>query len=450
MSKSLFRQSEYGSYHFLEQVVEIRNDVLGLTPERAQGVLRSFDFKSMTDKDIEFYKTYIHESVHFIDSTASLWGMEYTCRLYNCFNSNNSQYSIDVFLLNDSEIEQHSHSLEAHIPTPMEYRTIRSILSYTPKYGAHILFKYYNNEGKGWYEVNSTPLTMLALLEGHAYSQELLTAISIYKARNDHMSISLLKQDHQKMLKDKTLCEYTCILSFTEQLFEGCTFEEQLIIVTFVSQFALDLPALFHFPDVYVEMLFGPNTDEHIISAFKMELNRGMNRSSLVALILILLHCSLEAKPINSSYEFSRELENRLFELFVQDGENIESCKQTFKTFHEISYETGLNLLHEKGAELAYLSALANKDKDWFSFNLAEVALPSALLTSGELLNANRELDYDIQELVFSDDAKTIELTKILKQEKARKPHLRPKVCHDWLRKIEAGETGVHYYPEDF
>lgn len=76
MSKSLFRKSEYGSYHFLEQIVEIRNDVLELTPERAQEVLRSIDFKSMTDKDIEFYKTYIHESVHFIDSTTSLWGME--------------------------------------------------------------------------------------------------------------------------------------------------------------------------------------------------------------------------------------------------------------------------------------------------------------------------------------------------------------------------------------
>lgn len=450
MSKSLFRQSEYGSYHFLEQIVEIRNDVLGLTPERAQEVLRSLDFKSMTDKDIEFYKTYIHESVHFIDSTTSLWGMEYTCRLYNCFNNNNSQHSINVFLLNDSEIEQHFHSRKVHTPSPMEYRTIRSILSYTPKYGAHIIFKYYNNEGKGWYEVNSTPLTMLALLEGHAYSQELLTAISIYKARDDHMSISLLKQYHEKMLKDKTLCEYTCILSFTEQLFEDYTFEEQLLIVTFVSQFALDLPALFHFPDVYVDLLFGPNTDEHIISAFKMELNRGMNRSSLIALILILLHSRLKARPIKSPCEFSKELENRLFEVFMKDGESIESCKQTFKTFHEISYETSLNLLHEKGAELAYLSAVANKGKDWFSFNLTEVFLPSALLTSGELLNANRELEYDIQELVFSDDKKIRELTKILKQENAQKPHLRPKICHDWLKKIEAGETGVHYYPEDF
>jgi hypothetical protein len=450
MSNSLFRKDAYGLYHYFEQVIEIRNDILNLNHARAQEIVTSKGLEAITDEEIEFYKTYIHESVHFLDSTSTLWGMEYTCRLYNCFNSNNSKEAIQVFLLNDSEIEQHAHSRTPANAALVEYHTMRSILSYDPRYGTYINFKYYNHDGNGFSEVFSAPLTMLALLEGHAYAQELLAALALFKSKDDPISIHLLKREYEKTLSDTALSEYTCILSFTEQLFDVYKFEERLSIVVLVCRFVLDLPDLFPFPQAHIDSCFSNNTDEQIISAFKMELNRGMNRSSLVALILILLHCSLEAKPINSSHEFSRELENRLFELFAQDGESIESCKQTFKTFHDISYETGLSLLHEKGAELAYLSALANKDKDWFSFNLAEVALPSALLTSGELLNANRELDYDIQELVFSDDEKAIELTKILKQEKARKPHLRPKVCHDWLRKIEAGETGVNYYPEDF
>ncbi|PYE31505.1 hypothetical protein DFP83_1095 [Idiomarina fontislapidosi] len=451
MSNSLFRKDAYGLYHYFEQIIEIRNDILNLNHARAQEIVTSKGLAAVTDEEIEFYKTYIHESVHFIDSTSTLWGMEYTCRLYNCFNSNNSKEAIEVFLVNDSEIEQHAHS---RIPTTtafIEYRTMRSILSYNPRYGAYINFKYYSHDGNRFSEVFSTPLTMLALLEGHAYAQELLTALALFKSKDDPISTHLLKKEYEKTLIDTALSEYTCILSFTEQLFDVYKFEERLSIVVLACRFVLDLPDLFPFPQAYIDSCFSNNTDEQIISAFKMELNRGMNRSSLVAIILILLHCSLEAKPINtSSYEFSTELENRIFELFAKEGESVESCKQTFKTLHDISYETSLNLLHEKGAELAYLSALANKDRDWLSFNPTEVALPCVLLTTGEFLSANHELDYDIKKLVFSDDEKASELTKRLKQEKVRKPHLRPTVCHDWLKKIESGEIGVHYYPEDF
>ena len=41
MSNSLFRKDAYGLYHYFEQVIEMRNDILNLNHARAQEIVTS-------------------------------------------------------------------------------------------------------------------------------------------------------------------------------------------------------------------------------------------------------------------------------------------------------------------------------------------------------------------------------------------------------------------------
>jgi len=180
-----------------------------------------------------------------------------------------------------------------------------------------------------------------------------------------------------------------------------------------------------------------------------MELGRGMNRSSLVGLILIVLSSVIESIPIGHKENFELALEDRLFEMFRRNGETLAECKQNFWLHRDLEYESGCELLREKGAELAYMFAKLNKDREWCNFDLDKLVLPDVLLSTGEFVSSKHRIDYDMESYFYSCDDTSEELDRIIKDIKTKKPHLRPAVYHDWLQRIKAGETGVRFYPDD-
>ena len=48
------------------------------------------DAKELHGRELELYQTYVHEMTHFIDSTTTLWGLEFICRMYRWFNEKNA------------------------------------------------------------------------------------------------------------------------------------------------------------------------------------------------------------------------------------------------------------------------------------------------------------------------------------------------------------------------
>ncbi|MFD3283359.1 hypothetical protein ACE41O_09540 [Alteromonas macleodii] len=446
MSHSIFRKNAYGSYYFFRQVIEIHNDTLLIDEDKAGKIIESCGTDAVNEREINFYRTYVHESTHFLDSTTTIWGIEYSIRLYNCLKNNNRKELVDVFLLNDSEIQQHS-SFDDVNSTYINYRTIRSIPAYDAKHGAHLLFKYYDVQKGLFSEVLSVPVSMLALIEGHAFAQEQCAALALMKSKNDHVSINLLEREYRKILHDPNFTEYSCILAFTEQLFEKYEFEEKLLIVIYTCRMALDLPTLFPFPEQYIDSFFNECKPE-LISALKMELMRGMNRSSLAVLMLIALSHVLEKEPIDKTCSFSSELEASLFKIFRRNEETIEKCREKFHIFRTLEYETGCTLLNEKGAELAFLSATNNNQWKWLYSDLDKVAIPQVLLSSGPFIDSKLTLNFDMEKQYFSYDEQVLQLTQLVEKNKG-KPHLRPDFVHEWLKELKgSGAGGLFFLPD--
>lgn len=440
MSSNIFRKEAYGLYYYFKQLIEIRNDVLGVEDERAVELVNTCGLNILNDKDLNFYKTYIHESVHFLDSTSTMWGVEYSIRLFNCLVNKNAMNFVNVFLLNHSEIDQHLSRKLTQGKKNIKYRAMRSILSYDLNHGVHILFKYYDIEGKNFIEDFSVPLSMLALLEGHAFAQEQLAALSIMKSNHDLVSIKILEQAYKNILCDACLSEYTCILAFADFLFETYSFEKKLLIVIYTCRVALELPTLFPFPESYIDAFFSKSKPE-LVSALKMEFSRGMNRSSLAALILIALSFSFEKYPIDEKSSFPKELEDRIFKIFLKDGQDLEQCKSSFRVLRSLEYDYACTILRDKGALLAYKSATANKEWKWL-YEMDKVELPSVLLTTGMFIPAKNNIDYDMEAHFFSSDKLINELSDII-DGNAIKPHLRPEFCHEWLNEMKLSKYGL-------
>ncbi|HBY0280155.1 TPA: hypothetical protein MIO03_28155, partial [Klebsiella pneumoniae subsp. pneumoniae] len=70
-------------------------------------------------------------------------------------------------------------------------------------------FGYVNN----YQEILNIPLSMLAILEGHAYAQEQLFHWEILEKRNDFFKLKMLENEIKEKLQQTDLVEYTCVLS---------------------------------------------------------------------------------------------------------------------------------------------------------------------------------------------------------------------------------------------
>jgi hypothetical protein len=401
-----------------------------------------------TLKEIEFYKTFIHESIHFLDSTSTLWGIEYSIRLFNCLNNINEQRYVEVFALNDSEIDQHTDLSHESESKHLSYREMRSILSYDDEHGVHIQFKYHDYIDGKLVVVHLTPLSMLAVLEGHAFAQEQLIALELHELKKDYVSSSLVECEYKNKLKDVNSTEYTCILAFVDQIFTKLEFKNKLKIVTYGCELVLNIPInMLTFPEAYIDALF-LHSDPELISSLKMDFSRGMNRSSLLCLMLIVLSESFDKNPIDEQDSFEKQLEDKLFSVFLYDGQDLSSWKESFFLFWELAYDLGCELLEEKGIELARLSAVGNKEKSWHNFDITNLLLPSVALETGEFVCSENNIIYDMEKHFYKYSDNAGSLKKQLEQRKGKKTHLRPDVYHDWLQRIKRGETGVKFYPE--
>jgi len=270
MSKCIFNSTDFGSYYYYTQHIELNNEHHKLDSCEAQRVIQSSDINSLKDNEFEFYKTFTHEMIHFLDSTSSLWGIEYSIRLFNYYERNCTA-SLDVFSLNDSEVLAQHQNLQQEDPTDkFEFKIMRTILSYDDNHGVYLSFKYYDADSDGVKEVHAVPISMLAVLEGHAYACENLLAIERYETNNDISSVQFLYIDLQQTLRRRSFTEYSCILAYVDLIFPKFTIKQKLKIIVFTCEFVLNMPSLgFPFPENFIDGLFKSSRIE-LISALKM------------------------------------------------------------------------------------------------------------------------------------------------------------------------------------
>jgi len=201
--------------------------------------------------------------------------------MYNWFNNPTETY-LKVISLNDAEIQMHSKLLQ-NPNTAQNYLKLKYSLEHDEHCGVYV-HMHYLNEYDG--VIQSTPITMLSLIEGHAYSQEQLISCDLYE--DDLVSSNLLVAQVNEDINSLSGSEYSCFLTLINQLFPELKLRQKLLIMILISRFSLNAPTFFisSFPEYILSHIFS-GAPEELISALKMEMSRGMHRSTLCLAFLL-------------------------------------------------------------------------------------------------------------------------------------------------------------------
>ncbi|MCP3129771.1 hypothetical protein [Shewanella sp. KJ2020] len=441
MSRYIFNDQALGQYDFGFQQIQINNDYTGKTAADIEEIIKVVDLGNLSDAELEIYKTYKHETTHLLDSTSTLWGMEYTCRMYNWFNNQSVEY-LKVISLNDAEIQMHSYLLKA--PSKLRrFLKLKYSLEYDESCGVFLHMHYLDEYGD---IIQSTPITMLSLLEGHAYVQEQLLSCELHDKEADIVSSSLLASKVSKDISSLSGSEYSCFLALINQLFPELKLRQQLLIMVLISRFSLNAPMFFicAFPEYILRHVFHGAKLE-LVSALKMEMSRGMHRSSLCLVLLLCLAMHSETtRKIDDSTSL-REMEDVLLKVYQKQGQSIDDVRAMLRFQYNFDFECLLKLLEEKGAYLANSLAIQFKNKDWYFDDFNALELPDFFLSNGDLVKAYNRLDFDSEQHLDDKLRIVVGLEKALKELGVTRQHLYPSVYHDWLNRIKLGEAGGYY-----
>ncbi|MBE8233025.1 MAG: hypothetical protein HAW67_04760 [Endozoicomonadaceae bacterium] len=442
MSRCIFNDQTLGQYDFGLQQIEINNEGNGKSVEDIERIIKTINLATLSDTELEIFKTYKHESTHLLDCTSTLWGMEYTCRMYNWFNNPSEAY-LKVLSLNDAEIQMHSKLLKSP-STVQSFHKLKYSLEHDEQCGVFVHMHYLNEYDS---LIQSTPITMLSLIEGHAYSQEQLISCDLYE--DDLVSSHLLVAKVNEDINTLAGSEYSCFLALINQLFPELKLRQKLLIMILISRFSLNSPTFFigSFPEYILSHIFS-GAPQELISALKMEMSRGMHRSTLcLALLLCLAMHSETTRRITNSTTLE-EMEEVLLKIYQSQNESIEDVKSSLVLQHNLEFELLSELLNEKGAYLAKKLADQFKEKNWYFDDLNTLELPDFFLSNGDKVEPDKRIDFDMKAHMDDNLEKVVNLESALKVLGVARQHLYPHVYHDWLNRIKLGETDTVYYPE--
>lgn len=437
-----------GQYDFFTQVIEINNEALDFNKEDVLRIINAKNPLSLKDKELKLYKTYIHELVHFFDCNSTLWGLEFTGRMYRYFEDPESEQAFEVISLNDSEIAMHNLLKYKKSETnKINFDTIKYSLNYSHQLGPHVVFSYLKFTNGKMEPAHQVVLSMLSLLEGHAYCHEQLFALRAYEHQNDIVSENLLRLEVEELVKDPNNTEYTCIIAFVLQLFPNLPFKNALELVIALSKIVLNAPMLMKsgVPAFLIQKVFG-KSDVKLVSSMTMDLARGMNRSTLFLILLMYLAYYDDVHDFPQGENFINDVETLIFELFKLDF-NQEDIKNSMFTFWDIEYEHLSKYLEDKGALLTHITATQMRNKPWYSIEPNKIDVPQFYITDCELITPSNNLRVNVDKHCNDILENALALENRLKNDPPQKQHLPPYAAHDWLADLRAGRTGGNFYP---
>ncbi|HCE1840172.1 hypothetical protein [Vibrio parahaemolyticus] len=443
MSRVIFNQVELGSYDFGLQLIEINNEANFKSKDDIIRILNTSDLHSLTDTELEIYKTYKHEVTHQLDSTATLWGMEYTNRLYSWFK-NPEDNLLEVLSLNDAEIQMHSKLINVSEKIGY-YSKILFSLEYDVDCGVYVRFHYHDEDGNS---VHSTSVSMLSLLEGHAYAQEQAVSCRIHEHNNDVVALTLLEKKISEATRNFQLTEYSCFLALINQIFPNLKLSQRLNLMIFSARFSLSVSGFFiaMIPDAVLSHIFA-KAQADLVSTLKMEMCRGMHRSSYALIVLVCLAMHNEQTGSIDNGTSYTEMEDIFLGCYLSNFKSLDVVKQMLSDSCEVEYELLSEQLIENGAELAARISAQFVNKSWYDDDITKLSLPDFNLSSCDVVSPPKRLLFDTvrhEDIILK---KVIELKKAMKRLGVVRQHLAPHVYHDWLVKIRNGEIGYHFYP---
>lgn len=446
MSGIIFNSKILGTYDFSSHLIEISNDAFNIKSHQAQYIIDNKNIYDFDDDEIEFYKTYLHETIHLLDSTTTHWGLNYSGRLYNYFEKETTE-SFDNFLIDDTEISLHYYFKNEN-KKKINYREIKASLQHDDDMGIYIKVHFFGYIDR-YQNILDIPLSMLAVLEGHAYAQEQLFHLEILEKRNDLFKLRILEKDIKERLQQTDLAEYTCILSFIDQLFPLFTMKLKLKMCIFLCRSALNTDDLTRImiPDWLIKEIFSKAPNEYIDS-LRFDINRGSSTPAILFIYLMSIAIYNESNNIVDGTDFYADMETILLHT-VYENSKIESLRK----MSDLSIDHKIYLLRQKNAYLVSELASEVKNYSWYLFDLREIKLPGILLCDEfEYLYPKSNLSIDLENHIDENFTRSMKLDNLKKSSPSKKQHLDPRIATAWLQDIKSGEnshTIVEYSFDD-
>lgn len=443
MSRKIFNTQDLGSYDFISQLIEIDAEKFRKTTEQVIEIINTEQLEGLEGNDLEVYKTYVHEMTHFLDSTTTLWGLQYSIRLNNWFKYQNKQ-TLEVLALNDSEITLHN-SYCSEKGEGVKFSRIKYSLEYNEKFGAFIRF-FYLDEFENI--LHSNPLSMLALLEGHAYAKELNISIEKYKKNNDLVELGILKRDNSEKILKLSSCEYTAYLALAIQMMPEIDVDIQLNLLCKIFKFCLDIPLIYlaQTPNYLFEMAF-LNNNEMLISQLKMEFSRGNNRHILALLVLFDILNKIHNNLLTLDCNFIENIDNSILKIFISNNESVENLLESMKAHWQIELELDIKLLNELDAKFPLLMAQQRIDLGWGYHSHIRYHLPDICTDGIDKATFNQRLDLDTDKYFDEINEKSKSLRSEISLYGTKRDHLKPDFSHgylEWMRENPMG--GVYHF----
>jgi hypothetical protein len=439
----MFNLQTHGEYEYVTQMIEINNELFHRSALDMSRIINSTCPSGLKGREVDLYQTYMHEMTHFLDSTTTIWGLQYTARMYRWFNDKNAQ-CLEVFALDDSEITMHQMLSQEESELSLAFEQIKFSLEYAETVGLYVHLHYLNGQGG---RLQSIPLSMLSLFEGNAYAQEKLVTCRMYEDDNDVVSLSLLEREISERISNLKSSEYTGLLALVMQIFPRVKLSRKLELLSIISKFCFNAPASFMMmlPEGLLKVLFSGAPDNYV-SALKMEFSRGSHRSilALVVLLSIVAQVGEQQERLNELSQL--DIEELILQICNSNGETVQVLREMLKSFWLIEFELLAESCNKSGAKLAFLMANQVKERNWYSTELDDLMLPQIMLSSGELINHINPLNFDMEK--HSDDMlyNNIELEKALKNYGIKREHLSPSFHHGWLEHMRNEGTGLYVH----
>lgn len=222
-----------------------------------------------------------HEVTHFLDTTTTAWGGQFTVRKLRMLRKLQADApefanADEVFALETSELELHTALVEAGQVPPASCDTIHHELIYREEFGVCVLVHYL----KGSELCHKVPMSMLSLLEANATASEYLSLIqcaeSLEEVVDRQLAMEEVHRRFEALLNDPERLEYSVLLHLTRVHFTGLSLTELLKLVAALARFSLDASVLTI--GTIVNHIQGSFSNRELGDMLAMELRRDSHR----------------------------------------------------------------------------------------------------------------------------------------------------------------------------
>lgn len=296
MPNALFASESIAHYDFLDGYVSLPRWNAPVH-ERLEAALALPEGEHPSDQMREDRALLMHEITHFLDATTTAWGLELAWRKILAVkrirdNDVEAQEAAGVLMLNLSEVGAHHAFLHDPLVESLgEDLEVVHRLVHDTKFGVIILIHFRENGDI----VHTVPLSMLSLLEAHAYANETLLCIGDARRNPDSgvaaVDYTLIIQKLARSLADPELSEYTVLIRLVRLHFGALDVEQQLELVVALARFCLDVDSL-SMSKMANCLGFANN---YLGNALSMDLRRGASRAVLFMKTVFGLHSVIES-----------------------------------------------------------------------------------------------------------------------------------------------------------